>query len=214
MGIVTISASYAAGGSEIAPRVAERLGLPFINRAIPVNVAAELGVPVESVEGAAEQSRSGFWALMASMAVVPDYIGTSSPGYVHVPSERAMQEKTEEQLNQIADGPGGVLLGRAAAIVLADRPDALHVRLDGPEEGRIKAAVRQHGISEAEARDARKTNDAARVGYVKHLYRCDPTKASLYHLVIDTVAIDWGTAEDLIVMAAAARGITPAAGRR
>jgi cytidylate kinase len=87
------------------------------------------------------------------------------------------------------------------------------VRLEGPEEGRIKAAVRQHGISEAEARDARKTNDAARVGYVKHLYRCDPTKASLYHLVIDTVAIDWGTAEDLIVMAAAARGITAAAGR-
>ena len=214
MGIVTISASYAAGGSEIAPRVAERLGLPFIDRAIPVNVAAELGVPVESVEGGAEQSRSGFWALMASMAVVPDYIGTSSPGYVHVPSERAMQEKTEEQLNQIADGPGGVLLGRAAAIVLADRSEALHVRLDGPEQGRIQAAMRQHGISEAEAREARKTNDAARVGYVKHLYRCDPAKASHYHLVIDTVAIDWETAEKLIVTAAAARGITPAAGRR
>jgi cytidylate kinase len=213
MGIVTISASYAAGGSEIAPRVAERLRLPFVDRAIPVNVAAELGVPVESVEGAAEQSRSGFWALMASMAVVPDYIGTASPGYVHMPSERAMQEKTEEQLKKIADGPGGVLLGRAAAIVLADRPDALHVRLDGPEEGRINAAIRQHGISEAEAREARRTNDAARVGYVKHLYRCDPTRASLYHLIIDTVAIDWGAAEDVIVMAAAARGITPTAGR-
>jgi cytidylate kinase len=213
MGIVTISASYAAGGSEIAPRVAERLRLPFVDRAIPVNVAAELGVPVESVEGVAEQSRSGFWALMASMAVVPDYIGTASPGYVHMPSERAMQEKTEEQLKKIADGPGGVLLGRAAAIVLADRPDALHVRLDGPVEGRINAAMRQHGISEVAAREARKTNDAARVGYVKHLYRCDPTRASLYHLVIDTVSIDWGAAEDLIVMAAAARGITAAAGR-
>jgi cytidylate kinase len=74
--------------------------------------------------------------------------------------------------------------------------------------------MRQHGISEAEAREARKTNDAARVGYVKHLYRCDPAKASHYHLVIDTVAIDWETAEKLIVTAAAARGITPAAGRR
>ena len=205
MGIVTISASYAAGGSEIAPRVAERLGLPFVDRAIPVTVAAELGVPVESVDGAQEQSRSGFWALMASMAVVP--------GYVHVPSERAMQEKTEEQLSKIADGPGAVLLGRAAAIVLADRPDALHVRLDGSEDGRVRAAMRQHGISETEAREARKTNDAARVGYVKHLYRCDPAKASLYHLVIDTVAIDWQTAENLIVSAAAARGITAASTR-
>src|SRR5207247_1685185 len=153
--------------------------------------------------GAAEQSRSGFWALMASMAVVPDYIGTASPGYVHVFSERAMQEKTEEQLNKIADGPGGVLLGRAAAIVLADRPDALYVCLDGSEEGRIHVAMRQHGISEAEAREARKINDVVRVGYVKHLYRCDPAKASLYYLVIDTVAIDWDMAENLIVTAAA-----------
>ena len=30
-------------------------------------------------------------------------------------------------------GAGGVVLGRAAALVLGERPDALHVRLDGPE---------------------------------------------------------------------------------
>lgn len=211
MGTVTISATYAAGGSELAPRIAQRLGLPFVDRAIPVTVAAELGVPVESVEAAGEENRSGFWALMASMAVVPDYIGTSSPGYVHVPSERAMQEKTEEQLEKIADSTGGVVLGRAGAIVLAHRADVLHVRLDGPIDGRVRAAMHQHGISEDDARKALKTNDTTRAGYVKHLYRKDSSKAELYHLVIDTVAIGWPAAEELIVMAAEARGI-PAAG--
>ncbi len=44
MGIVTISASYGAGGPEVGPAVAERLGLPFHDRAIPAQVAGRLGV--------------------------------------------------------------------------------------------------------------------------------------------------------------------------
>jgi cytidylate kinase len=47
MGILTISASYGAGGSEIAPIMAKELGLPFVDRAVPASVARELGVPVE-----------------------------------------------------------------------------------------------------------------------------------------------------------------------
>ena len=35
MGIVTVSAAYGAAGAEIAPAVAEQLGLPFHDRAIP-----------------------------------------------------------------------------------------------------------------------------------------------------------------------------------
>jgi hypothetical protein len=35
MGTVTIAATYGSGGSAIGPAVAERLGLPFVERAIP-----------------------------------------------------------------------------------------------------------------------------------------------------------------------------------
>ena len=56
MGVVTLSASYGAGGPEIAPAVAERLGLPFHDRVIPVKVAARLGVPVEEIDELASQS--------------------------------------------------------------------------------------------------------------------------------------------------------------
>ncbi|WP_414637674.1 cytidylate kinase family protein [Actinomycetospora sp.] len=47
MRLVTISAQYGAGGSSIAPAVARALGLPFVDRAIPVQVARELGVSTE-----------------------------------------------------------------------------------------------------------------------------------------------------------------------
>ncbi len=49
--LVVLSASYGAGGSrERAAKLAERLGVPFVDRAIPVAVAAELDVPVDEAE--------------------------------------------------------------------------------------------------------------------------------------------------------------------
>ena len=56
MGIVTISASYGAGGPEVGPAVAERLGLDFHDRAIPVRVAGRLGVSTDD-DGVAEMKR-------------------------------------------------------------------------------------------------------------------------------------------------------------
>ena len=40
--VVTISASYGTHGDEIAHRVAERLDLPFLDRAIPASTAQQL----------------------------------------------------------------------------------------------------------------------------------------------------------------------------
>ncbi len=210
MGVLTISASYAAGGSEIAPDLAKRLGLPFIDRAIPVSVAQRLGVPVDTVDAVVDDPPSRFWSLMASMAVVPDYLGTSSQANVALPSERELREQIERELVTIADDGGGVVLGRAAALVLANRPDALHVRLDGPVEGRIQAAMRQHGIDEKTAREACKASDLARSSYVRHFYHADSAAPQHYHLVIDTVALGWAAATDLICLAAQRRGVSAA----
>jgi cytidylate kinase len=121
--------------------------------------------------------------------------------------QHAFREKTEEVLHEIADSGGGVVLGRAAALVLADREDALHVRLDGPVEARIAHAVARTGAPEAEVRRALRSNDAARAAYVRNFYRADPADARHYHLVLDTTAIPWTAAADLVVAAARARGL-------
>ena len=74
MHVVTISATYGAGGALVGPAVAERLGVPFVDRAIPVAVADDLGITlddalsrdeqVELSELAATIDRAGsIWAL-------------------------------------------------------------------------------------------------------------------------------------------------------
>jgi cytidylate kinase len=198
--VVTISASYGAGGSEIGPRVARRLGARFIDRAIPVAVAHELGISVEEAEAVAQNAPSRLWALFAGMATTPDgmaVFGTQSQRT----NERELIEQTERQIREVAAEGDCVLLGRAAAIVLADHPGALHVRLRGAVEGRIEAAMHQHGIDRDTATAAQKENDKIRSGYVKHFYRSDSANPAQYHLVLDTVRLGWSRAEDLVVEA-------------
>src|SRR3954465_2055064 len=131
MGIVTISAAYGAGGAEVGPAVAEELGLPFHDRAIPAQVAGRLGVPVAEAEANDETVVRGLWRRGAPPRPPPPPVGGVLPA-AGEPDERAYREQTERVLAEMADGAGGVVLGRAAALVLRDRPDALHVRLDGP----------------------------------------------------------------------------------
>jgi cytidylate kinase len=204
--VVTVSASYGAGGSEIGPAVAAALDLPFVDRAVPAGVARKLDVPLDQAERRDETTDHGLWRVISSMALVPEMSGAGPLAYHTFSDEHAFREKTEEVLHEIAE-TGGVVLGRAAALVLADRPDALHVRLDGPVEVRIAHAVARTGRPEAEVRRALRSNDAARAAYVRNFYRADPAAARHYHLVLDTTAIPWAAAADLIVAAARARGL-------
>ncbi|MBB3678447.1 AAA family ATPase [Modestobacter versicolor] len=206
MGVVTVSAPFGAGGAEIAPAVAERLGLPFHDRVIPAQVAGRLGVPVAEAEANDETVTRGLWRLVSSLGTMPDPVGGVLPTSA-LPDERAYRVQTERVLGEIAAGPGGVVLGRAAAMVLRDRPDVLHVRLDGHPDRRLAAAVAHSGGSEDEVRRRRDAADRAREAYVRHFYRCDPAEARHYHLVVDSTELPHDTVVELVVTAARARGI-------
>jgi cytidylate kinase len=206
MGVVTVSASFGAGGAEIAPAVAERLGLPFHDRVIPAQVAGRLGVPVAEAEANDETITRGLWRLVSSLGTMPDPVGGVLPTST-LPDERAYRQQTERVLGEIAAGPGGVVLGRAAAMVLRDRIDVLHVRLDGPPERRLAAAVAHLGRPEDEVRRERDAADRAREAYVRHFYRCDPGEARHYHLVVDSTVLPHDAVVELVVTAAHARSI-------
>ena len=206
MGVVTFSAAYGAAGAEVAPAVAERLGMPFHDRAIPAQVAGRLGVSVAEAEANDETVVRGLWRLVASLGTMPDPVGGVLPTSA-LPDARAYRQQTEKVLGEICDGAGGVVLGRAGAMVLRDRPDVLHVRLDGPRERRLEAAVARSGRSIDDVRREMEANDRTREAYVRHFYRCDPSAAGHYHLVIDSTALPVETVVDLVVTAARARGI-------
>ena len=204
MGIVTVSAAYGAAGAEIAPAVAEQLGLAFHDRAIPAQVAGRLGVTLEEAEANDETVVRGLWRLVASLGTMPDPVGGVLPTST-LPDARAYRQQTERVLAEIADGAGGVVLGRAGALVLRERLDALHVRLDGPQDRRLEAAAGRSGRTLEEVRREMEATDRAREAYVRHFYHADPRDPHLYHLTIDATAIPLEAVVEMIELAALSR---------
>jgi cytidylate kinase len=212
MGTVTIAATYGAGGSVIAPRVADRLGLPLIDRAIPVALARELAAPLQQALAEDEHRQPGpvGRALLRAIDLSGLFVGFPVPVRELGADERVAA--TEAALCHCADHGGAVVLGRAAVFVLRRRRDTLHVRLDGDRAARTRQACAHEGLDEATATVQLRDTDRARSAYVSHFYPRerweDPAN---YHLVINSTAISLDVCVDLIVAAALDRF---AAGKR
>jgi cytidylate kinase len=206
MNVVTLSAAYGAGGAVVGPAVAERLGVPFVDRAIPAKVASDLGCSLEDALARDEQVKGWLHRLLTAAAPMSsDYmLGQDAPRTALLPDSEFVA-CTETAIRDTIRDSGGVILGRAGAVVPRDHPDALHVRLDGDPERRIRQAMRQLNLTETQAREAQERNDNARTSYVRHFYRADPTQPCHYHLLLDSTVIPFDTCVDIVVEAAKAK---------
>jgi cytidylate kinase len=204
VGTVTIAASYGSGGSVIAPAVADRLGLPLLDRAIPAAVATELAEPLLAALADDERHEGGLVGRLFSRAVTVSGYYQGSPLTIPTLHGDDLVANTEEVLRCAARRCGAVVLGRAGMFVLRGWPQTLHVRLDGPAEARRLQAMAHTGIDYETATQQQIATDRARAAYVKHFYRDygrweDPAH---YHMVLDSTALPLDTCVKLIVAAA------------
>lgn len=203
MSVVTISASYGAGGSHVGPKLAERLGIAFVDRAIPVVVAERLAVPLSDALRHDESVRSTLERMLVRFAPAAQAFSGAAPPH-ELLDERTYLQATEQVIRERAR-TDAVILGRAAAVVLQDTPQALHVRLDGAEDLRLEQAMALEGVERETAQRHMRETDRAREAYVQQFYGVDARDASLYDLVIDSTVIGLDTCVEIIALAAADR---------
>jgi cytidylate kinase len=201
--LITVSAAYGAGGSVVAPALASRLGLSFLQRVTTSEGHVAEPGPCDEQLSAEEVKATPVHRLLAHFTQAMPAGPTQSPPSTHHQDEHLRGHGEAGIQRLLAGGGGGVILGRAAAVVLG-KDRGYHVRLDGPAERRVIQGAAIEGITEEEARARLRAADKARTAYVRRLYRCDPADPALYHLVIDSTAMPLDTVIDLIVTAARA----------
>jgi len=204
--LITVSAAYGTGGSVVAPALADRFGLPFLQRVTTSQGHIAKPGPCEEQLTEEEVRATPVHRLLAHFTQAMPAGPTQSPPSTHHQDEHLRGHGETGIHRLLAVDGGGVILGRAGAVVLG-KDRGFHVRLDGPAERRVVQGAAIEGISEEEARERLRAADRARIAYVRRLYRCDPADASLYHLVIDSTAMPLDTVIELIVTAARAHAV-------
>ncbi len=199
--LITISASYGAGGSVVAPALAERMGVPFVDRV--TGPAVQGLTPGHGERLCAEEAGSiPVHRLLASLThAMPAGPTVSPPSYRLCDDE--IRQASEAEVLALASAGRGVVLGRAAAVVLG-RHCGFHVRLDGKPPLRLAQGAMIEAVSVDEARARMNAADKARTSYVRRLYSVDPADISLYHLVIDSTVVPLSTVVDIVLLAATA----------
>ena len=202
--VVTISAPYGAGGPIVGRAVAEQLGVPFLDRAIPTAVAQTLAVTLDEAQAHDERSDTRVGRMLSALAA--SGLGFGPTPEPNVPPQ-AYREQTERVITSAAQSTGCVVLGRAAVIVLRDHPSALHTCLTGPQDRRIEQAISLSGDDDDQAavRKLVVETDRNRKAYFRHFYGVDPDDPALYHLTLDSTVIDLDTCAEFIAKAARLR---------
>jgi cytidylate kinase len=198
--VVTLASLCGAGGSIIGPRVAERLGVPFLDRAIPQAVAKRAGLPEVAVAAADDVPPQRWSHLFEAIGRASPPTGASGQVERLDLEIRRLQGEIEWFLAD-ASRTGGVVLGRGGAVVLASVDTALHVYLGGSRDRRIDRVMHEHGVDHLAAAHLVKTTDAARRDYVRSVYGVDGDDPTLYHLMLDAVSLGVEVCVDLIAAA-------------
>jgi cytidylate kinase len=175
-------------------------------------VADRLHVPYD--DALAHEKAGAGWLERVLSGFVGSDTGAPAPLLPDTFSSEDFRRATEEVLLQQAQTGEGVILGRGAVVVLrSSEPGALRVRLDGPAQERARQAMRlDPGLDAESAERARAQFDRTHAAYLRQFYDVDVSDAALYHLALDSTAIEFDVCVELIARAAEALRLAPAGG--
>jgi cytidylate kinase len=208
MAVITVTRQYGAGGSEVARRVAALLGWTVIDNEFVSAVAAQAGLPDETVAANEERVPSLMARLARALAVSSPEMFVPLAATGEEPDEAALAAVTERVVREAAAHGRLVLVGRGGQSILSRTPhsEALHVYVTAPRDARIAAVMERLHLSAQDAAHVADTTDADRDRYVHRFYgrrRDDPAN---YHLVVNTALLGFDGAAATIVCAASQRG--------
>jgi cytidylate kinase len=205
--LITISRQYGAGGAEVARRVADALGWRVVDNELVNRIAERAGLSPDDVKDR-EERVPGFVQRLARtlVAATPElFPPPQAEGTVPKLQEEDLVRITESVVAEVASEGRVVLVGRAAAAVLASERDALHVRVVAPREFRIQAVAGRLGVPPADAEKILDETDRTRARYHRQYYQRDSQDPVGYHMVLNTAALGVDGAAKLIVAAVSSK---------
>lgn len=180
--IVTVFGQRGSGASEIAPALAEKLGVPYVEQRFSSKTLSQ-------VDRNTLISDSAFSRWMRSVSVDNDAAG--------IAADREIAANNTAYVLEAVDN-GGVLLGRNGAIVLRHVVGALHVRLVAPLGKRVERVMFKTGLGAAEAEEQCHAEDRLRAEMARSLYQWDPNTDESYDLVLNTSSVTYDQIVDII----------------
>ena len=203
----------------IAEQLAAKLDYEFIDRRLVEEIASITDTSVEEVERYDEKGEGRLRFFLKKLLVpevAPGTFPLSAAAYApefglefphmreHEVSEATYLDRGTYQLlittlvQDFGQTGKAVVVGRASQVVLADFPNACHVKIIAPLETRIERLMQTRDMDREQAQKLIEQHDQWRQSYLRNFHKADWNDPLLYDLTINTGKIDREDAVDLL----------------
>ncbi|MBU0610833.1 MAG: cytidylate kinase-like family protein [Armatimonadetes bacterium] len=183
--VITISRELGSGGASVGKMLANQLDLRYYDRELIEEIAERTGSDVEHIELQESTTRSGFGSMVLGFI---DRRNVQDTVYLR---------SLIKTLRAIAQEGQAVIIGRGGSCVL---PDALRIRCVAPFEVRVERMAKTRGLKPDEARQLVLETDHRQGRFLHDFFGCDPNRAELYDLIINTANLSLEHAAELVTM--------------
>jgi len=205
--IIVIEREFGAGAGAIADKVARRLGWKLLDHALTAEIAKLAKVSPETCQ--CREERIDPWLYRLAKV----FWRGSHERSVTLPDADIMDADCLVRLSQqviarAAEEGQCVIVGRAAAYFLRERPDTFCVFLYAPRDykyQRVLAEVK----NEAEAVHLIDTVDRDRQEFIRHYHNVEWPLRHFYHAMLNTAAGEDTTVENILQLIATANRTEP-----
>lgn len=166
--ILTISRQCGSGGHEIGETLAEKLGIPFYDKHVLMNLAKEQ--EYDQVKDFYEEQPVNSLLYALAMGMDQEQLGK-------VPFDR---------IRKLADKGSCVMIGRCAGYIFRNRQDAVRIFVHADREQRIQRLMEMNSISYRKAEKLMEDTDKNRAGFFQYYTRCQWNAAEQYDLCLDS----------------------------
>lgn len=182
--IIAISRQCGSGGHTIGEELAQKLGVPFYDKAYLDRLAGD--------EENKDLSATNLLFTLSESTGMYD-------GYLLSKPESASESRDEAAIiRNLADQGPCVMVGGCADFILRDREDCLRVFIHSSLDARVERMVKEYGLSKEQAQHLIRNKDALRSRHYN--FACDIIwgKAENYHIALDSCGMGFDRCIELI----------------
>ena len=199
--VITINRELGSGGRTVGRLLAEKLGVPYYDKALIMALEKKYHLSVEEIERMKGESIS-WWAdfkrKMSLSQNIHMYINNEGDEPDILTTE-AIFKAEKEILQGIAQDESCVIAGRTGFFILKKHPNRLSILIQASMQHRLERIMRKQNISEDKAKKIIEKVDKMREEYVSNFAHTSRYDARNYDLVINMDGKTEEEAVDLIM---------------